>query len=354
MIAAFWEDLSPQLAGRVAYYHNPTLHYLVVEYDSVRQYTPTTARETFEVVLYDPAYYPTSTGDGVILVQYKQVSDVTSSTHGIENQAQTVGLQYGLDGNLDVHAWPIQAGRTITYTTNAAGPPPAVDVTLTPINPPIQIPAQGGSFSFTAQVANNGASPATFSAWIMQYTPQSQWQGPMLGPISLTVPGGITVSRVRNQNVPGSAAPGVYTYRGYVGQYSTVKWDSSSFEYTKLTAARDGGATVDNWDNWGESFAPYEALTARDGCPTRFGLDQSRPNPFNPTTAVSYQLQAASYTTLKVYDISGRLVATLVDGWQGAGSHQVTFDGSKLSSSLYFVKMQAGDFSAVKKMMLVK
>jgi hypothetical protein len=353
MIAAYWHDLSPQLGGRVVYYYDPTQHYLVVEFDSVRHYSPASSRETFEIVLYDPAYYPTSTGDGEILVQYKLVTDGNVGTIGIENQAQTVGVQYGFNNTWDVHAWPTQAGRTITYSTNVSGPPPAVDVTLDPINPPIVIPASGGSFSYNATMANNGSSPASFSAWIMQYTPGGTWQGPMLGPVSLTLPAGVTVTRLRNQNVPGSASPGVYTYRGYVGIYSNTKWDSSSFTYTKSTTG--AGPVMGNWDNWGESFAPYENVTTvTNGVASSSRLEQNSPNPFNPTTAIRYQLTALSHVSLRVYDTAGRLVTTLIEGMQETGTHQVTFDGSRLSSGLYFVRLQAGDFSAVQKMMLIK
>jgi hypothetical protein len=83
------------------------------------------------------------------------------------------------------------------------------------------------------------------------------------------------------------------------------------------------------------------------------------PNPFNPSTVASFELRVPSRVNLKVYDTAGRLVATLADGWRGAGSHEVTFDpagasGSRLASGLYFVRMQAGEYSAVRKMMLLK
>jgi hypothetical protein len=88
--------------------------------------------------------------------------------------------------------------------------------------------------------------------------------------------------------------------------------------------------------------------------PLTTALHQNYPNPFNPSTAISYELRAASHISLKVSDVSGRIVASLADGWQEAGTHHATFDGSKLSSGLYFVRMQAGDFTAVQKMMLIK
>ncbi|MBU0520260.1 T9SS type A sorting domain-containing protein [bacterium] len=78
------------------------------------------------------------------------------------------------------------------------------------------------------------------------------------------------------------------------------------------------------------------------------------PNPFNPTTAISYQLSAVSHVNLSVYDVSGRKVATLVAGWRDAGSHEVTFDGSDLASGIYFCLMEVGEFVQTRKMVLMK
>jgi hypothetical protein len=90
-----------------------------------------------------------------------------------------------------------------------------------------------------------------------------------------------------------------------------------------------------------------------DPFPTSFGITVS-PNPFNPSTALSYKLQASSHVSLKVYDTSGRLVATFVDDWREAGEHRITFEGSGLSSGLYFAKLTVGDFHQVQKMILMK
>ncbi len=88
--------------------------------------------------------------------------------------------------------------------------------------------------------------------------------------------------------------------------------------------------------------------------PKSFDLSQNYPNPFNPTTTINYQLPKDAHVTLKVYDILGREVATLVDGEQSAGYHEVSFDGSNFASGVYFYKMTAGNYTAVKKLMLLK
>ena len=78
------------------------------------------------------------------------------------------------------------------------------------------------------------------------------------------------------------------------------------------------------------------------------------PNPFNPTTIISYQLPVKTLVILKVYDQLGRLVKTLMEERQTAGSHSVLFDGSGLSSGVYFYRMQAGSFVQTKKLVVVK
>ncbi len=88
--------------------------------------------------------------------------------------------------------------------------------------------------------------------------------------------------------------------------------------------------------------------------PTEFALYTAHPNPFNPTTTISYELPALSYVELTVYDVSGREVAQLVDGWREVGSHEVTFDASDLSSGVYMYRMTAGEFTASGKMVLTK
>jgi len=78
------------------------------------------------------------------------------------------------------------------------------------------------------------------------------------------------------------------------------------------------------------------------------------PNPFNPETALGYRLSAPGWVSLQVYDTAGRETAKLVNGWQDAGAHEVTFDGAGLPSGIYFVRLQAGEGMAVQKIVLLK
>lgn len=93
--------------------------------------------------------------------------------------------------------------------------------------------------------------------------------------------------------------------------------------------------------------------------PNQYSLEQNYPNPFNPETAINYQLSTSSYVTLKVYDILGNEVATLVDEYQQPGKYKLTFNGltidkKQLSSGIYFYRLQAGEFNTTKKMQLLK
>ncbi len=85
-----------------------------------------------------------------------------------------------------------------------------------------------------------------------------------------------------------------------------------------------------------------------------YDLAQNYPNPFNPTTNIVYNIEKAGMVTLKIYDMLGREVATLINEAQSAGSHTVQFNASKLASGVYMYKINAGAFSSVKKMMLIK
>ncbi len=91
-----------------------------------------------------------------------------------------------------------------------------------------------------------------------------------------------------------------------------------------------------------------------DQVPEEFALLQNYPNPFNPSTAISYQLSAQSKVELKIFDILGREVQTLVNEIQDAGNYKVTFDASKLSSGIYIYQIKAGNFIQSKKMNLIK
>jgi len=226
-----------------------------------------------------------------------------------------------------------------------------VRILLTPYNAPIQIPASGGSFQYAIQATNIESAALSALVWCDATLPSGAGTAPLLGPVTISLTAGQTLSRLRTQAVPAGAPAGIYHYNAYAVAAGDTSEDS--FTFTKLGAG-GFGLGAGGWTNTGEGFGDVESAPQEGAllcAPTLYG---ARPNPFNPTTAVSYKLQAASHLSLRIFDTAGRLVTELVNGWREAGEHQTTFDGSRLPSGIYFARLTAGDYSQVQKLILLK
>ena len=111
--------------------------------------------------------------------------------------------------------------------------------------------------------------------------------------------------------------------------------------------------TMDASKNITANFAE-EALGVKTKMPEFYKLSQNYPNPFNPTTQISFGLKQEGFTTLTIYDMLGRQVATLVNRNMPAGYHSVEFSGANLPTGMYIYRLTSGDFFSMKKMMLMK
>jgi hypothetical protein len=109
--------------------------------------------------------------------------------------------------------------------------------------------------------------------------------------------------------------------------------------------------TIIKTTNGGVTFVEEEEILE---VPTEFVLYQNYPNPFNPTTKISWQSSTGSWQTLKVFNVLGNEIATLIDEYKPAGKYDVQFIASDLPSGIYFYKLQAGNFVETKKMVLIK
>lgn len=103
-----------------------------------------------------------------------------------------------------------------------------------------------------------------------------------------------------------------------------------------------------DWEN------PVSVSNINSNLPVEYRLEQNFPNPFNPMTSISFSIPKSGNVSIKVYDVMGREVAELFKGQKPAGAHSIAFDGSELSSGVYVYKITAGDYSATKKMVLMK
>ncbi|HEX7342985.1 MAG TPA: kelch repeat-containing protein [bacterium] len=244
-------------------------------------------------------------------------------------------------------------GQYLSVTHRGTGfplgsPSSYLTVSLVPFVQPIQIPASGGTFDFYAFVNNTATFSQEVDIWTKVIAPGGIF-GPLMGPATVEMDTG-TRGWVRHQNVPGRWVPGLYTYIAYVGDYPSGNiWATDSLQFTKLTTG--DGPWVGDWSCTGEEIGETEKTLITHHSAL---ITSVQPNPFNPTTAIGFELRDAGLVTLRIFDTAGRLAAELINGWRDAGAHEVTFDGSGLASGIYVYRLEAGQYAASGKMVLMK
>jgi|GEM_PF-414765 len=240
-------------------------------------------------------------------------------------------------------------GKDVWLVRLGAGIPPVL-ITLTPQNPPIIIPANGGSFNYTIAVDNTTLVPQTTDVWSQIILPSGA-AVPIFTVYDITF-GTFTVERLKTQNVPGFAPGGIYTYYAYTGDYPWVIEHSDHFNFQKLGPADGSIGESYDWLCSGQLFDGENSVFA--SIPQEYCLNRPYPNPFNPTATITYGLPVTANVEIIVYNIRGQEVAQLVDEQQYPGLHSVTFDAGNYPSGIYFIRMCAGKFSRTEKLILLK
>jgi hypothetical protein len=107
-------------------------------------------------------------------------------------------------------------------------------------------------------------------------------------------------------------------------------------------------------DNICFTVNPTGIENTSNNIPTTYSLKQNYPNPFNPVTRINYDIPKHGFVSLKVYDILGKEVRTLVNDIKSAGTYSIDFNGAELPSGIYFYRLEANAFSETKRMILIK
>jgi|GEM_PF-5683953 len=124
-----------------------------------------------------------------------------------------------------------------------------------------------------------------------------------------------------------------------------------STKFTLADIVTPGGISGSGIQTVTKKVVPY---SGDNNLPATYELDQNYPNPFNPSTIINYQIPNNNYVTLKIYDVLGNVVKTLVDGYKTQGKYSVNFDASNLASGVYIYQLRAGNFISTKKLLLLK
>ncbi len=353
MLAPFWDDLdlrpAPTGNGDVYYYNDTTNHRWIVEYKDCAHYGNTSTLETFQVILLDPQYYPTPTGDGEILFLYNTVSNPGENTVGIEDETETRGLQYLYNGNYAPDAMPIQNGRALLITTK---PPishhsPWIVMTNYVVNDSAGgnnngIPEPNETIELTIYIQNNGDTIVTNLSGILTTSSTS------LSLVdSIADFGDIDIG----QNSDNSSNPYILqisdnpldTLVGLVSHFSGNNGNYNTSAYLTLRIHSD--------------FKIEEKTISQSAI--RSPKLEVYPNPFRNHLFIKSEIRnPKSAILLRIYDVSGRLVKSF-NHLTIQPFNQVVWDGSDdsgrmLPAGVYFIRLEAGDFRQIEKVILLR
>ncbi|MBN1396766.1 MAG: T9SS type A sorting domain-containing protein [Bacteroidetes bacterium] len=157
---------------------------------------------------------------------------------------------------------------------------------------------------------------------------------------------------IRESQYTGASTPSV-SFHG-VSDYLAFTWPLDyDLSYTNTTLQTGGtdDKPVGSSQWWPDNGTSVQGETA---IPNAFVLEQNYPNPFNPSTKINYSVPNSGYVTLKVFNILGQEIATLFSGQLNTGNYAATFDGSKFAGGVYFYRLEAGETSITKKLILLK
>ena len=144
-----------------------------------------------------------------------------------------------------------------------------------------------------------------------------------------------------------------WTNIGFVSGFGTTT-EAKSYSFTDENLSVGSYSYRLKQIDYDGTYEIYAGINVDVNAPVTFSLEQNYPNPFNPSTSIKYSVAQDGFVNVSVFNLIGEKVATLVNGNVKAGSYDVNFNASSLSSGVYFYSIEAGDFKSVRKMMLMK
>jgi hypothetical protein len=316
----------------------------------------------------------TSSFTGSELLDYNDVwnntsnwSECTPGSHNISANPQFMGgngaEKYMLMPNspcIDAGdpSTPLDPDGTISdigaFPYDQTEPQGTCTIILTPVGLPIVLPPSGGTIVFAVSVINSPTNFNLFDVWLQMTEPDSSITQ-IAARNSLFLQPSQQINKLTSLTFSAAAQAGTYTISGYVGDNPLVIEDFDSFTFVKQSGADQGApytaatATFTGWDN-------EEVIHLSSAVPELASKLSLAPtlNPFNPETVLEFTLPQAGDVSLKVFDISGRLVQTLYDRPLDAGNHAAHFNGSQLASGVYFAVLQAQEQTVTTRLLLLK
>ena len=405
-ISPFWDDLSYSGSTYGVYtWHDEDNHRFIIEWYHMN-HTNTYATETFEIIITDPAYYPTITGDAEFYYQYQSIVNNDSgelyASVGFESFDQLMGIEYTFDNSYSSGAATLTSSRAIKITTNTGRGAIMgnVDLANFGFNQDVKISTSSGQYRITPQSGDywiREVPPGTpdMTAEIKGYFPMAL-EG-------VNVEADMTTGEI-DFSITRCPAPENLEASEGLGDRIELTWDAVDHPdldgYNVLRGKWENGDTEmlndepvtetsfsdlsvpDNDVYWyhvtavysgdygeAESFASnYDSGTMEDltgidddlpAVPEHFFISQNYPNPFNPVTTISYGLPDDADVRIEIYNILGQNVHTLIDERQAAGYRSVIWDGNddsgnQVSTGVYFYRIEADYYHASKKMLLIK
>ncbi|MFH1861269.1 MAG: right-handed parallel beta-helix repeat-containing protein, partial [bacterium] len=229
-----------------------------------------------------------------------------------------------------------------------------VNVQLTPHDAPVELSINGGDFGYSIALTNIDSVLHASTVWCEIITPTGGIIGPVLGPVAVNIGASAMILRNRSQAVAPGLSIGEYVYKAYVVAADDTASDSFEFTIDSVTTVPEM-----EFSNTSNPVNP-DMSGCQEPLPDAYSLWQNVPNPFNPSTRIGFVLPEDALVNLEVFDLAGRRVGVLVNGWRSPGYHGFVFDGSSLAAGVYFYSLTATSLSsqvkfvAVKKMLLVK